>query len=154
MLSGPVPNAPTDLSRERDANRAGRPDAKKGVLVPCSPLPMDRGWTQAAKNLYTGMIGSGQAAFYQASDWALLWFLCDQVSRYTQPRATDGKAESYVSGQALAAINNMASRLLFTEGDRRSLRIELEAPKVESDEPTQGQVAVRTYQERQKLRAV
>jgi hypothetical protein len=67
---------------------------------------------------YKAMIESGQAKFFEPSDWAYarvtLHFL-DGLLKSSRP-----------SSQMLATVNQMLSSLLLTEGDRRRLRIEVE----------------------------
>lgn len=59
---------------------------------------------------------SGQAQFYEATDWWTVELLVHSVDAYMQkPRAG-----------MLASIQALMTSLLFTEGDRRRARLELE----------------------------
>lgn len=119
---GPVPNRSEDLSRERDANRGDRPEITKGVLRPVVDVPApDEDWHPIATNLYLSLATSGQADFYQDSDWAMAYSICDDLSFY---KKNDFKR----SGQMLQTIYSAMERLLVTEGDRRRVRIELTEP--------------------------
>lgn len=116
-VTGPIPNRSTDLSRERDANRGDRPPITKGISRPSAPYRAPDEWHDIAKKLYNGVVASGQADFYQQSDWALLYFVCDEVDRYQKA----GKRSSMM----FAAIMSALSTLMVAEGDRRRVRIEL-----------------------------
>lgn len=99
--------------------------------------PADEGWELAAKRWYESLAGSGQAAFYQASDWATAWLLAESISRELAPQPiVVGKGESAEvemyrmppKGASLAAWLKGMTALMVTEGDRRRARLELEAP--------------------------
>ncbi|WP_406192387.1 hypothetical protein OH733_05380 [Streptomyces griseus] len=68
---------------------------------------------------------SGQADFYQNSDWAFAYSLCEDLSHY--------KSSGKRSGQMLQTIYSSFERLLVAEGDRRRVRIELTEPAPEQD---------------------
>ena len=123
---GPVPNHSGDLSRDRDANRGGRSDVTKGKALPVTNIPeADPLWHPIAIQLYEALRTSGQAEFYQDSDWALAYSLAEDLSVYK--RATKR------SGQMLQTIYSAFERLLVTEGDRRRVRLELESESTEDD---------------------
>jgi hypothetical protein len=134
---GPVPNRSDDLSRERDANRGGRPEITTGELRPVTIPEADPDWHPIALMLWEGLIASGQSDFYQQSDWAFAYSLMEDLTRYKEPYRVDldtgeinyGKR----SGQMLQTIYSAMERLLVTEGDRRRARLELTAPDT-SDE--------------------
>lgn len=121
MPPGPIPNHSSDLSRGRDANRADRPDLVKGERLPVTVYKADPNWHPAAKRLYNSVKTSGQAAFYQNSDWALLWALCDDMSHF--------KSSDRRSAQMAATVYAGLGNLLLTEGERRKARIELDLPR-------------------------
>lgn len=123
-MPGPVPNRSSDLSRERDANRSDRPDLKKGTMRPVDIPEMDPEWHPLAKMVYQGMIDSGQADFFQASDWAYAHVVCEELSNY--------KSQSRRSAQMFASLSSAMTNMLLTEADRRRARIELEEEPVES----------------------
>ena len=117
MAPGPVPAHSSHLSRERDANRGDRPELKLGEKRPVTIPHGDPNWHPAAKRLYNALKTSGQSDFYQNSDWAYAWSLCDDLSHFKE----SGKR----SAQMAATIYSALSNLLVTEGDRRRARIEL-----------------------------
>ena len=116
-MPGPVPNHSSDLSRERDANRGDRPELKHGEKRPVTIPHKDQDWHPAAARLYDALKTSGQSDFYQNSDWAVAWSLCDDLSNF--------KKAGRPSAQMAAVIYSTLSNLLVTEGDRRRARIEL-----------------------------
>lgn len=121
-MPGPVPNRTGDLSRERDANRGDKIPVSKGVLLPTTiPRVSDKEWHPIAKRLWDAAKTSGQSAYYQNTDWVMLYSLCDDLSVY--------KKSGNRSSVMLAAIMSGLSNLLLTEADRRRARIELEAPE-------------------------
>lgn len=69
---------------------------------------------------------SGQAQFYEESDWAVAEMLVTAVDAFARRP----------SAMMLAAINSMSSSLLLTEGDRRRSKLELErsVPEEEAED--------------------
>lgn len=119
-MPGPAP--------KRAAERTRTPDPKSGVarhgeLRAVKIPPADRDWHKRAKEFYNSLKTSGQADYFQDSDWAYARVLCDYLTLwYERPRAMDG-----------ANIEAMMSKLGATEGARRQiLRIELDLPEEET----------------------
>lgn len=92
--------------------------------LPDLPEP-DPNWHDIAVDWYLSLRESGQAAFYQPSDWAVARYAADLMSKVLQ-------SERGPNGQLVAALNSVMSSLLTTEGDRRRARMELERKKPES----------------------
>jgi hypothetical protein len=111
----------------------------RGVARPAAIPTHDPEWHPIATQLYLATQDSGQADFYQSSDWALLWSICDDLSYY--------KSSSKRSGQMLQTIYSAFERLLVAEGDRRRVRIELELPPADNEEKA-GVVAIDGYKSR------
>ena len=131
---GPIPNSSRDLSRERDANRGDRGPITVGTRRPVVIPEPDKDWHPIAIRLYEAARNSGQADFYQESDWAILWSLCEDLSMYKKPLINrDGEEYYKRSGQMLQTIMSGLTTLLLTEGDRRRVRLELMEPE-ERDE--------------------
>jgi hypothetical protein len=76
-------------------------------------------WHPIASDWYLSLRDSGQAAFYQPSDWAVARYAADLMSKVLM-------SERGPNGQLVAALNSVMSSLLTTEGDRRRARMELE----------------------------
>ncbi|WP_392839984.1 hypothetical protein [Streptomyces sp. LN500] len=80
----------------------------------------DRNWHPIAKRLWDSLKTSGQSDFYQNSDWAFAFSMCEDLS--------DHKKSGKRSGQMLQTVYSAFERLLVTEGDPRRVRIELNEP--------------------------
>lgn len=89
--------------------------------LPELPEP-DALWHPIASDWYLSLRESGQAAFYQPSDWAVARYAADLMSKVLL-------SERGPNGQLVAALNSVMSSLLTTEGDRRRARMELERQK-------------------------
>ncbi|MEU1663562.1 hypothetical protein ABZ547_08100 [Streptomyces sparsogenes] len=89
--------------------------------LPDLPEP-DEFWHPIASDWYLSLRESGQAAFYQPSDWAVARYAADLMSKVLM-------SERGPNGQLVAALNSVMSSLLTTEGDRRRARMELERQK-------------------------
>lgn len=133
---GPVPDRTDNLARPR--SRKGKEqngtEVTKGTALPASIPDADPDWHPIARMLWDAMLESGQRDFYQSTDWALAYSLCEDLSQYKKPLVNKETGEEYYkrSGQMLQTIYSSMSDLLVTEGARRRVRIELEAPVPES----------------------
>lgn len=95
------------------------------VGIPEPPAP-DELWHPIAAEWYLSLRESGQAAFYQPSDWAVARYAAELMSRGLD-------SDRPPNGQYVAALNSLMSSLLTTEGDRRRARMELERKKPAAD---------------------
>ncbi|GGN40194.1 hypothetical protein FHR83_007095 [Actinoplanes campanulatus] len=126
-MPGPVPNREADLARPRERKGADQQSVTRGTARPAKAPNADRSWHPIAQRLWDAAKESGQSDFYQASDWALLYSLCEDLSVY--------KKSTKRSGQMLQTIYSAFERLLIAEGDRRRVRIELHEPEDETATP-------------------
>lgn len=133
---GPVPNRSEDLARPR--SRKGGESAAPitpGLLRPVTIPKPDPEWHAIALMLWHSLETSGQSDFYQDSDWAFAYSLCEDLTMYKTPLTDrDGNEYHKRSGQMLQTIYSAMERLLVTEGDRRRVRIELSAPDTGADD--------------------
>ncbi|WMI33327.1 terminase small subunit [Streptomyces phage Provolone] len=134
-MPGPVPNREADLARPRERKGSDQQSVTKGVSRPAKIPNADREWHPIARRLWDSLKVSGQCDYYEQSDWAFAYSLCDDLSHYKK----SGKR----SGQMLQTIYSAFERLLVTEGDRRRVRIELHEPEDEGD--TASVVAIADY---------
>lgn len=143
---GPVPNRSEDLARDPSRKGGDRGNITKGVLRPVTIPDEDPEWHDIAKMLWRSLQTSGQSDYYQDSDWAFAYSLCDDLTFYKNP-LTDRNGELYHkrSGQMLQTIYSAMERLLVTEGDRRRVRIELTAP--ESGQNEKADAVVNNYEQ-------
>lgn len=117
-VRGPIPNRDDDLARDRARNGRNQGEATKGLSREASIPAADPTWHSIATLLWESALASGQADFYESSDYAMLYSLCDDLSYL--------KSMGSRSAVMLAAIYSAMTSLLLTEGDRRRVRIELE----------------------------
>lgn len=135
-----IPRREDELARPRSRKGKDQVPVTKGQSIPVSEIPASgEDWHPIAKHLYESCKTSGQAGYYQASDWAILWSLCDDLSYY--------KKGVKRSGQMLQTIMSSLERLLVTEGDRRRVRLELESAPDET-KPKAQVVAIGQYRAR------
>jgi hypothetical protein len=124
---GPVPNRESDLARPR--SRKGKEHAEpvtKGELRKVTVPTADSAWHPIARKLWDSLKTSGQADFYQNSDWAYAYSVCDDLSHFKK----SGQRSSMMAQVIYSAMSN----LLVTEADRRRVRIELHEPEAGEDE--------------------
>ncbi|MET7975730.1 hypothetical protein ABZW44_22345 [Streptomyces mirabilis] len=130
---GPIPER-SEARRRR--NKGDGPPLIQASSGPPTGLPSlpdpDPLWHPIASDWYLSLRESGQAAFYQPSDWAVARYAADLMSKVLM-------SERGPNGQLVAALNSVMSSLLTTEGDRRRARMELErkpaGPKLASVSP-------------------
>lgn len=122
---GPVPNHSDDLARPRSRKGGEQQAVTKGVARPSFAPSPDPNWHYIARMLWESLEASGQSDFYQQSDWAMAYSLCEDLSRY--------KDSAKRSGQMLQTIYSAMGELLVTEGARRRVRIELESPEDDNE---------------------
>lgn len=121
---GPIPKRSEERRRRNKDDGpeliqapSGQPDELPDLPEP-NPL-----WDPIAKDWYLSLRQSGQAAFYEPSDWAVARYAAELMSRVLDC------SERGPNGQLVAALNSVMSSLLTTEGDRRRARMELERKK-------------------------
>lgn len=115
--TGPIPK------REAERTRRNKDDGvqlAKGNACPVTVPPTDETWAPRAKAWYESLSTSGMREFMQNSDYEYARILCDALTDYYRRP----------SAMMLASILSGMTSLGTTEGDRRRMRIELEAPKV------------------------
>lgn len=119
-MPGPVPNREEDLARPRERKGSDQMSVTRGVSRPVKIPHADPEWHSIARKLWDSLKASGQADFYEQSDWAFAYSICDDLSEY--------KKSSRRSSQMAQVIYSAMSNLLVTEADRRRVRIELHEP--------------------------
>lgn len=144
-MPGPIPNREANLARPRARKGGDVQSVTRGELRKVSIPHMDGKWHPIAKKLWESLKTSGQADFYQNSDWAFAYSVCDDLSHYKNPSVNrDGEEYHKRSGQMLQTIYAAMERLLVTEGDRRRVRIELHEP--DDTAASAAEIAIEGYQ--------
>lgn len=137
-----IPNRESDLARPR--SRSGKKQNSrgnvgtaitKGTMRPLTIPEPDSDWHHVARQLWDACLESGQSVYYQNSDVALLYSLCDDLSEV--------KKSKRPSSMMLQTIYSQLGNLLVSEGERRKARIELAEPEAEG--PAPSLVAIDTY---------
>lgn len=120
---GPIPERSEARRRRNKDEGPALVQASSGTPdnLPDLPEP-DEFWHPIATEWYLSLRESGQAAFYQPSDWATARYAAELMSRGLL-------SDRPPNGQYVAALNSVMSSLLTTEGDRRRARMELERKK-------------------------
>lgn len=146
---GPVPNR-SDQRRRRNepevpiTTAPGADDAEQ-------PAP-DEAWHLIARRIYDSLAESGQSHYYEPSDWAAAYLMCESISRDLQPQFvgfTDSGeviTESIpLKGASLSAYRAVMATLLMTEGDRRRASLELQRGGQEADPDAERASATITH---------
>lgn len=114
-MRGPVPKRSDQRVRR---NKPDGPEITKinGAATVKAPAE-DRNWHITAKRWFRSLKKSGQAIFYEPSDWAYAQLAADLLSSEMQRE----KPRAVMISQILSMMDN----LLTSEGARRRVRIEL-----------------------------
>ncbi len=135
---GPLPKRSGLGDRRTQANKikngVKKVRVKDGVV---KPPPADSEWHPIARSLWQAVKDSKYTIYYEPSDWLLLYDACDELSSYKYARQR--------SAMMRAALNNLLSGLLLTEGDRRRARIEIDRDTAAEPEESAGIVAMRDF---------
>lgn len=139
--NGPPPKRSSERRRRNKTDYAGRPYEEtieavilddhvlQGEVVVPSPDPT---WHSVARMLWDSIQRSGQSIYYEPSDWAVAFLVCESLSRDLNPQVVGITEEGNVvkdtiplKGASLSAYQKAFTALLLNEGDRRKLRLEL-----------------------------
>lgn len=125
--------APKRSSERRRRNKDSKAETVK-VAGPFEVPPAKSTWHPVAKEWYEALKISGQAQFFEPSDWAAARFVAEAVSQNLRSKR--------FSAQLFAAVWSAMGDLLTTEADRRRARLEIER---ELDKPPAGVTALDEY---------
>lgn len=134
---GPVPK------RSDQRRRRNKPDVEidKAPAAPEVEIPKPSPiWHPIADRWYRSLADSGQAVFYQPSDWATAYLIAESMSRDLKPQFVGVDAEGRpimkaipLKGASLGSYLKAMTVLLVTEGDRRRARLELQIGEKRED---------------------
>ena len=135
---GPVPKRSQERRRRNSDSQAGTITVARVVPVPACP----KGAHTIARRWYRSLRLSGQAPYYEPSDWAAALLLVDQMTKLlsdTEP----------IRASSFAALWSAMGDLFTTEAARRRARIEIERESgEESEEATPGVAALADFRQR------
>lgn len=132
-MPGPVPKRSSERRRRNKSNDVDL----VGYDGPVEQPPTSEHWHQIAADWYSSLAESGQAQFYEPSDW--------QTARYVAEAMTRNLEASRFSAQMFAAVNSAMTDLLTTEGSRRRARLEIDRGSAEDNSPV---TAIDDYRKR------
>lgn len=140
-VTGPVPKR-ADERRRRNKVDTTRVEVFGHVDIP----PANRVWHKVARDWYTSLAASGQAKFYEPSDWATAYIVAESLSRDMKSQVVGvhpltGEpimATVPLKGTSLSAYLKAMAVLLTTEGDRRRVQLEI----VRRPEPVEAPAGV------------
>lgn len=136
---GPVPKRQEDKHhRIKPAIEVKR--GKSGMSEDYKPPIKNKNWSNLAKKLWDELKKSGQTRFYEPSDWAVAYLLCETVTEFQRSKMKNG--------QMLASIQSLMSDLLMTEGARRRVGIELDRKTVEEVERDENVLVMSKWREK------
>lgn len=122
-----IPNRSHDLTPAGERKRKSRGvTITKGEARQTTIPDPNPEWCKVAYGLWVAAQTSGQADFYQDTDWWMLYFACDQITYLYE----SGKR----SPEFLKGILSMLTNLMFTEADRRKAHIELTEREDEAED--------------------
>lgn len=122
-MPGPPPKR-SDQRRRR--NKPDESQPKLTVVKDDAPRPAPKAprvspsWHPLMKDWFRSLKTSGQARFYEPSDWQTARLLAEVMSQ----ELNSGEG---VKASMLGEFNRAAASLMTTEGERRRLRVELQA---------------------------
>src|ERR1700683_73028 len=115
---GPIPKRSDQRRRRNKTTGAAIVKAPTSSKAPKAP-EADTNWHPIALEWFKSLSESGQAQFYEASDWATARYVAEAMSRNL-------KAGARFSAVLFAAVMSGMTELLTTEGARRRARMELQ----------------------------
>lgn len=133
----------------KDVVTPDKPPAGDVVTVP----PVNPTWHPVSVMLWNAMFESGMEPYFESTDWAAAYLICDQISMQMKPQyigmqvvGPAGRQEPLydrkpMTGGEVNAFMSALGKLGLTEGDRRRLGIELQRAPVE-DVGTEGDRAI------------
>ncbi len=127
---GPVPKR--DAQRRR-RNKESKAETAPALIAKVEAPPVVKSWSPAAKRWYESLTESGQAQFFEPSDWQAAQLVAGELSIYLRSKKRSAMMWSH--------IWTAMTDLLTTEGARRRLKIEIERPADPDDGTEDSEVA-------------
>lgn len=112
---GPVPKRSTQRRRR---NKDSEPESAPVVAPAVDVPPASEHWHESATRWFESLALSGQAQFFEPSDWEAARLVAEELSTYLRAE----KRSAMMFSHLWSAMTD----LLTTEGARRRLKIEIE----------------------------
>lgn len=119
---GPVPKRD---SQRRRRNSESKPESARALTEKVDAPPALTTWAPAAKRWYDSLTESGQAQFFEPSDWQAAQLVAGELSIYLRSKKRSAMMWSH--------IWTAMTDLLTTEGARRRMKLEIERPPAEEE---------------------
>ena len=100
-LPGPVPKRSDQRRRRNQTSATDKAAGAKAVKVPAA----DRSWHPIAKSLWASLAKSGQADFYEPSDWAFAFSLMDDLSYIKKAQERDERRPAQMLQTVYSALS-------------------------------------------------
>lgn len=130
-----MPPAPKRSSERRRRNKDSKPETVTATGAVEAP-DADEAWNPIARDWFDALKTSGQAQFFEPSDWAAARYVAEVMSRHLE--------RAQPSAQLFSGIWGAMSDLLSTEASRRRVRMEVERVAAEPGTPA-GVTALHEY---------
>lgn len=88
------------------------------------PSPPSPGWQESVKDLWEALGDSAMSQYYTPADWAFAWLTCEIL---TEALTTRNAQTGMLNASMITSAMSDLARLGVTEGDRRRIRMEIEA---------------------------
>ncbi len=132
---------------------------KQPIIIPETPKVAageenagQEDWHPIALEFWESLKCSGQALYWEPSDWAVAKLMCESISRDLKPQVVGVMQPSETQpgevireripfkGASLGAYLKAFGQLMLTEGERRRLSIEIQRTRSEVQKPVEGTV--------------
>lgn len=134
---GPVPKHSTERRRR---NKDTQVETVQPPTTAVEHPPAETTWHPIAKDWYESLASSGQAQFFEPSDWQYARYVADIMSRNLKQRQK-------FSAVLFASVTSAMNDLLTTEAARRRVRLEIERGGG-GEQPAAGVTAIADYKKR------
>lgn len=131
---GPVPKRSSERRRQ---NKESQPEIVKPIAAKVDQPAPSGEWHPIAHDWYTSLAESGQAQFFEPSDWHYARYVADVMSRNLNQSAK-------FSAVLFASVTSAMNDLLTTEAARRRVRMEIN--RAAAPEKSASVVAIADYQ--------
>jgi hypothetical protein len=132
---GPVPKRSSErMGHRTKAQRAATEKVALDAPLVAQP-PADSAWHPVAHDWYVALAASGQAVYFEPSDWA--------AARYLAGVMTENLAASRFSAQLFSSVWTAMNDLMTTEASRRRLHLELERESIKGQ--SRSTIAIADY---------